>query len=267
MMEEEHRSGGTIRMELEQVRGWAREAGAIGRSYYNAVEARRKPDHSVVTAADIEIEQLLRARITAAYPAHGILGEEGSAVDTDAEYLWALDPIDGTGAFVSGLPIWGISIGLLQRGRPVLGCFYMPALDEWYEADIAGPALFNGTPIEVQQDDLLDSEAWICAPSNTHRRYAINYPGKVRSLGSMAAYVCYVARGNCAGALLGRPRLWDIAAGMAVLERAGGGARLLQSQTPLDLRAMLTGRPAPEPVVVGSPPALEMLLERVRVRG
>ncbi|MDP9310917.1 MAG: inositol monophosphatase [Chloroflexota bacterium] len=254
-------------MELEQVRAWAHEAGAIGLGYYNAVEVRRKPDRSVVTAADVEIEQLLRARIRDTYPQHGILGEEGSQHHTDAEYLWVIDPIDGTGAFVSGLPIWGISIGLLQRGHAVLGCFYMPVLDEWYEADLSGPALFNGQPIEVLRDGLLDSEAWICVPSNIHRRYSIDYPGKVRSLGSMAAYVSYVARGTAVGALLGRPKLWDIAAGMAVLERAGGGARLLHSQRPLDLRTMLAGQSAPEPVVVGSSPALDMLLKRIRIRG
>ena len=254
-------------MELEQVRAWAREAGEIGCKYYNTAEVRRKPDRSVVTAADVEIEQLLRARIRATYPQHGILGEEGGVHNTDAEYLWAIDPIDGTGAFVSGLPIWGISIGLLQQGHPILGCFYLPVLDEWYEADRRGPALFNGQPTEVMRENLLDSEAWICVPSNIHRRYSIHYPGKIRSLGSMAAYICYVARGTAAGALVGRPKLWDIAAGMAVLERAGGGARLLHSGQPLDLRTMLNGQSAPEPVVVGSPPALEMLLKRIRVRG
>jgi myo-inositol-1(or 4)-monophosphatase len=82
----------------------------------------------------------------------------------------------------------------------------------------------------------------------------------------MAAYVCYVARGTAAGALIGQPKLWDIAAGLAVLERAGGEARLLHSQTPLDLRAMVNGRSAPEPVVVGSPAAVEMLCKRIKLR-
>ncbi|HEX6289189.1 MAG TPA: inositol monophosphatase family protein [Herpetosiphonaceae bacterium] len=253
-------------MELQQIRTWAREAGAIGLKYYNAVEARRKPDRSYVTAADEEIERLLRTRIKASYPDHGVLGEEEGQHNIDAEYLWALDPIDGTGAFVSGLPIWGISIGLLRRGHPILGCFYMPVLNEWYEVDLEGPALFNGQPVEVMREGLLDPEAWICVPSNIHRRYTINYPGKVRSFGSMAAYVCYVARGIAAGALIGQPKLWDIAAGMAMLERAGGGARLLRSGAPLDLRQMLTGRAAPEPVVVGSPEAVELLLDRIKMR-
>lgn len=250
-------------MKIEQVRGWAQEAGAIALHYYNAVEARRKPDRSIVTAADEEIERLLRERIMAAYPEHGILGEEGQDHNREAEFVWALDPIDGTSAFVGGLPVWGISIGLLQRGHAVLGCFHMPALDEWYEAGLTGPARFNGEPIEVLRDGLLDSEAWICVPSNVHRRYRIEYPGKVRSLGSMAAYVCYTARGTAAGALVGQPKLWDIAAGLAILQRAGGGARLLVSGAPLDLRALMAGGPAPEPVIVGSPPALDMLRQRI----
>jgi myo-inositol-1(or 4)-monophosphatase len=254
------------RVNLEHVRTWAREGGEIALHYYNAVEAQRKPDRSFVTAADVEIEALLRKRIAATYPNHGILGEEDRPQHTDREFVWALDPIDGTGAFVDGIPIWGISIGLLRYSQPVLGCFYMPALDEWYEADLEGPALFNGQPIQVRTDDLLDSEAAICVPSNAHRRYTIDYPGKARSLGSTAAYMCYVARGKAVGALLGWPKLWDIAASMAILQRAGGDARLLFSNAPLDLLPMLSGKYAPEPVVVGSPPALDLLVERIRVR-
>lgn len=250
-------------MNLEQIRDWAREAGAIALAGYSKPEARRKPDHSYVTAADEAIEQLLRTRIKHAYPEHGIVGEEESDYHTDAEYLWALDPIDGTGAFVAGLPVWGISIGLLKRGRPVLGVFYLPALGEWYEAGLEGPARFNGQPIEVLHDRLLDSQSYICVPSDIHRRYRIDYPGKVRSLGSMAAYVCLVARGSAAGAVVGRPKLWDIAAGMAILERAGGELRLLPSGAPLDLGPMLAGSPAPSTVLAGSHAATTMLLERV----
>lgn len=252
-------------MRLDQIRAWAREAGAITLRHYNIAEARRKPDQSFVTAADEEIERFLRAQIAAAYPDHGIVGEEGRSVNSDAEYVWAIDPIDGTGSFVSGIPIWGISIGLLRRGQSVLGSFYMPLLNEWYEAGLDGPALFNGQPTEVRRDGLIDSEAWIAVPSNIHRRYRINYPGKVKSLGSMAAYVCYVARGSAVGALLGRPKLWDVAAGMAILERAGGAAHLLRSREPLDLQALLNGRYPPEPVIVGGPEALELLHERVRL--
>jgi fructose-1,6-bisphosphatase/inositol monophosphatase family enzyme len=250
-------------MDLEQVKAWAREAGQIALDGYSDPEVRRKPDHSFVTATDEAIEQLLRERINQAYPEHGIVGEEDSGFQTEAEYLWALDPIDGTGAFVAGLPIWGISIGLLQGGQPVLGVFYLPALGEWYEAGLDGPARFNGRPIEAMRERLLDSQSYICVPSDVHRHYRIDYPGKVRSLGSMAAYVCLVARGSAAGAVVGRPKLWDIAASMAILERAGGELRLLPSGALLDLGPMLAGAPAPSTVIAGAPAATTMLLERV----
>lgn len=252
-------------MNLEQVRTWARDGGQIALHYYNAVEAQRKPDHSFVTAADVEIEALLRARIREAYPEHGILGEEDRPYSTDAEYVWAIDPIDGTGSFVDGVPIWGISIGLLRYGEPVFGTFHMPAVNEWYEVDFDGPPLFNGQPIKVRTTDILDTEASIYTPSNAHRRYTIRYPGKVRALGSTAAHMCYVARGKAIGALLGWPKLWDIAAALAILRRAGGDARLL-SGAPLNLRSMLNGSYPPEPVIVGSPPALHELSERIHLR-
>lgn len=253
-------------MLVAQVHEWAHEAGRIALHYFNDVEARVKADRSVVTAADDEIEALLRERIGTAYPEHGIVGEEQGGTPADDDYLWALDPIDGTSSFVQGLPIWGISIGLLQRGVPVLGCFYMPLINEWYEVGLDGPAMFNGTPIQAATENLLHSEAWICVPSNSHRRYSIDFPGKTRSLGSMAAYLCYVARGTAAGALVGYPKIWDLTAGLAILRRAGGDVRLLQSGDPVDVEGLLRGRRLPEPIVAGSPPALAMLRDRVRRR-
>ena len=252
-------------MNLEQVHGWVEEAGRIALRYFNVVEARIKADRSVVTAADEEIEGYLRQCIADAYPDHGIIGEEQGGVPAGAEYLWAIDPIDGTSGFVQGLPTWGISLGLLHRGVPVLGCFHMPLIGEWYEAGLDGPAMFNGRPMSVASGDLLHGEAWICVPSNIHRRYRVDYPGKVRSLGSVAAYLCYVARGTAAGAVIGRPRIWDIAGGLAVLRRAGGDIEPLSGKTGFDLPAMLTGQGPREPLIAGSLAALRMLRQRVRL--
>src|SRR5919199_6491650 len=202
-------------MGIKVVHGWGGEGGNIAPHYLNALEARLNADGSAAPAAEEEIEFLLRRRIAAAYPDHAIIGEEQGGATPGAEYLWAIDPIDGTSAFVQGLPIWGISIGLLRHEQPILGCFYLPLLQEWYEAGLEGPATFNGTPIHVAHDNLLDSEAWLSVPSDSHRLYSIDYPGKTRSLGSMAASLCYVARGTAAGALPGRAHILDIAAGPA----------------------------------------------------
>src|SRR5580765_3749346 len=123
-------------MQLQEVQGWVAEAGAIALRHFNAVEAHAKADRSVVTAADVEIEVFIRERIRGAYPGHGIIGEEQGQTPPGAEYLWAIDPIDGTSGFVQGLPVWGISVGLLHQGIPIRGCFHLRPLGEWYEGDV-----------------------------------------------------------------------------------------------------------------------------------
>jgi myo-inositol-1(or 4)-monophosphatase len=80
----------------------------------------------------------------------------------------------------------------------------------------------------------------------------------------MAAYLCYVARGTATGALVGRAAIWDIAAGLAILRRAGGDLHHLGSGTVIDLNSMLTGRPPGEPLIAGSPAAIRLLRERIR---
>ncbi|MDT8345657.1 MAG: inositol monophosphatase family protein [Thermohalobaculum sp.] len=93
-----------------------------------AVEA--KADESPVTVADRETEAAIRAEIARRFPGHGILGEEYGRAGLDAEFVWVVDPIDGTKSFISGHPMWGILLGLLHRGVPVVGCVGMPALGE-----------------------------------------------------------------------------------------------------------------------------------------
>lgn len=106
-------------------------AGAIIRPHFRAplcVEA--KGDDSPVTIADRDAEAALRALILSHFPAHGVMGEEHGTLNGEAEYLWVLDPIDGTRAFVTGRPLFGTLIGLLHRGRPVLGVIDQPVTGE-----------------------------------------------------------------------------------------------------------------------------------------
>lgn len=89
-----------------------------------------KADESPVTIADREVETALRARIAEQYPAHGIWGEEFGKVAQDAEFVWSIDPIDGTRSFITGHPLWGTLLALLHHGRPVLGVIDIPATGE-----------------------------------------------------------------------------------------------------------------------------------------
>jgi inositol-phosphate phosphatase/L-galactose 1-phosphate phosphatase/histidinol-phosphatase len=109
----------------------AQAARAIVRPYFRQpVGIEQKADDSPVTVADREAEAAMRALIAESFPAHGIIGEEHGAVRRDADYVWILDPIDGTKRFITGHPQFGTLIGLLHRGEPILGLIDMPAMDE-----------------------------------------------------------------------------------------------------------------------------------------
>ena len=123
-----------------------------------------KSDASPVTIADRETENVLRDRIDATFPDHGIFGEEFGKVRIDAEYVWVLDPIDGTKTFITGKPLFGTLIGLLYRGKPVIGICDMPALNERWIGKLGRQTLFNGLPAHVRKCSKLE-DAWLYATS------------------------------------------------------------------------------------------------------
>ncbi|MCY3921219.1 MAG: histidinol-phosphatase [Chloroflexota bacterium] len=103
---------------------------AIRPWFRSELDVERKGDGSPVTQADRSAEQAIRERISDLYPDHGVMGEEFGSERTDSEWVWVIDPIDGTGAFVSGLPTFGTLIALVQDGKPVLGVLDQPILRE-----------------------------------------------------------------------------------------------------------------------------------------
>ncbi len=120
------------------------------RYFRTGVTVDDKSDLSPVTIADREAETAMRELLTREVPDHGVFGEEHGAVRTDAEYVWVLDPIDGTKAFITGLPLFGTLIGLFHKGKPVLGIIDQPILQErWLGVDGERSTL-NGKPISVR---------------------------------------------------------------------------------------------------------------------
>lgn len=222
-------------IDMDEVRGWAVTAGQVARSYFNQVSSRRKADRSFVTDADEAIERQLVAQISARYPDHGILGEEHASSHLDREFVWVLDPIDGTASFVAGLGSWCVSIGLLCEGEPLLGVIHMPLLDDTYHAERGTGAFLNDHPIQVISPTTWESETWLATPATLHRRYDLDFVGKTRVLGSTAAQMCYVARGSALGALLVDARSWDVAAGLVIADESGA------TVAPLDPAIEVTG--------------------------
>ena len=108
-----------------------------------------KPDLSPVTIADRDAEAAMRRLIAARFPDHGIIGEEFGREREDAEFVWVLDPIDGTKSFISGVPLFGTLIALARRGRPILGIIDQPISRERWIGAAGRPTLFNGAPVRV----------------------------------------------------------------------------------------------------------------------
>ena len=114
--------------------------------FRRAIDVETKPDATPVTIADRGIEEAMRAILAERHPAAGVFGEEMGADRSDARDIWVLDPIDGTGAFVTGSPLFGILIGLLRDGEPIVGVIDIPVLGERWTAVKGGGARLNGAP-------------------------------------------------------------------------------------------------------------------------
>jgi inositol-phosphate phosphatase/L-galactose 1-phosphate phosphatase/histidinol-phosphatase len=110
-----------------------------------------KADESPVTVADRTAEARIREMIEARYPDHGIAGEEYGRVRMDADYVWSLDPVDGTKAFISGSPLFGTLVALLRNGVPVLGVVDVPAMKERWIGGEDLPARLNGKPVKTRR--------------------------------------------------------------------------------------------------------------------
>lgn len=124
-----------------------------------------KADDTPVTIADREVEAAMRAIIAAEQPGHGIFGEEHGRTNCDAEWVWVLDPIDGTASFITGVPSFGTLISLFHRGRPVLGIIDQAILNERWLGVEGRPTTLNGAPARVRDcPDLAHAYAFTTAP-------------------------------------------------------------------------------------------------------
>ena len=131
-------------------------AGKVIRPYFRKPLAiRDKTDLSPVTAADRESEEVMRALIERHFPEHGILGEEFGSVREDAEFVWVLDPIDGTKSFISGVPLFGTLIALTRDRRPVLGVIDQPISRERWTGASGRPTTLNGASIHCRACPML----------------------------------------------------------------------------------------------------------------
>lgn len=132
--------------------GMADASGPILLRYFRTnIRAEDKADATPVTIADREVESTLRSMIEAEYPDHGVEGEEFGKIRPGAEYVWVIDPIDGTNGFITGKPLFGTLIGCVHNGVPILGLIDHPALGERWIGGAGLPTTFNGKRVRARR--------------------------------------------------------------------------------------------------------------------
>jgi len=210
---------------------------------FGQAQADVKADGSLVTASDRWSDDALRTAIRQQFPDHGVLSEEVEHIFPATDWCWIIDPIDGTTNFTRGIPIWGISLGLLYRGVPVFGYVAMPPLQQsfyGYWPGVSGlqmpqGACFNGRPIHTSTAEPGTQQFFsLCARSTQVMKHP--FPCKIRMLGSAAYNVLLVAGGWAVGGVEATPKIWDIAAVWAILQAAGGTWVPLDDQAPFPLQ-------------------------------
>ncbi len=214
------------RLTADALGAMAVEAGRLAMSHFGRVRPEAKPDGTLVTRADLEVQDLLVKRLRELEPdpsALGILGEERGLSDgLDARTLAIIDPIDGTTSFTTGLWFWGISIGIMERGRPVAGVFHVPAMGLTYLVGRDGPVFLGHEPLPRLVPHPWSRFSQVAVTSDLLSSRPVAMPGKIRSLGSIAHHLCLVASGRVQAAVVTRSHLWDLAAAAAMVSRAGG---------------------------------------------
>lgn len=211
----------------------ARLAGQRAMEELRYITRSIKNGNEMVTQADPICQKIIIDRIREAYPDHGFLAEEGAegkplkmSPRGTENIWWIIDPIDGTNNYSHGLLCFSVSIAAFCDGRPVVAVIFDPASESMFTAVSDGDAQLNSTRIATSEDGI-DKFAQFGIDSSPHplTNDAIGKlfgQCRIRCLGSTALHLAYVARGALIGAVTTSARLWDIAAGVLLIERAGG---------------------------------------------
>lgn len=219
---------------LEQVGQLVRAAAIqelMGR--FESVGSDVKADGSLITAADLAMQDRLQRELGAHWPHYALLGEEMNAAEqqrllaSPGAGLWCLDPLDGTGNFAAGIPFFAVSLALIFAGAVQAAVVYDPVRDECFSALRGEGAWLNGRPLSAAGSPAALEEAMAMVdlkrlPAALIRTIASRSPVRSqRSFGSVALDWCWIARNRCQVYLHGGQRLWDYAAGRLILSESG----------------------------------------------
>lgn len=190
-----------------------------------------------VSEADHESDKLLKREIQKKFPEHRILSEESVTPDQETSRLtWVLDPLDGTTNFINKLPVFAVSVAVLDGNRPIAGSIFIPSVQSEegmvFHASVGSGAKCDGTPIDLE--GTFPSNRLVALPANFWSRMKPPLPGKprssfpqgeIRNTGSIAYELAMVTNGVFQYAVFNGPKIWDVAAGLLIVKESGQSVR------------------------------------------
>lgn len=227
-----HRAMEVTAETLAKIEEIMRESGRRVRDAHGFSIETKGSRENIVTSADIENERFLREELTALVPGSAFMGEEGDEASLrDSEWVWIVDPIDGTANFSRGIPMCAVSVALFRDAEPYAGWVINPFMDRLYSAVVGRGAFLDGRRIRASDrgfEDCILSTAWCCYGKELSPQvFEVSerlYPriNDIRRIGTAALELCLAAEG--AADLYFEIRLspWDYAAGLVILREAGG---------------------------------------------
>ncbi len=218
----------------------ARESGEILLDYFRRpdIKTNYKPDHSIVTEADVAVDRHISQAIHAEFPDDALLSEElqpdfsPSGSNTS---FWIVDPLDGTTNFSLGLHHWGISLVRVEDGFPTLAVQFFPFLDEIYTVQKGSGVFLNETRIQVSPPNPADRTTFFSCCSRTIKNYQVSIPYKIRIFGSATYSFCSLARGNALISFEAKAKIWDFAGAWLMIPEAGGCIEIFDYREPFPL--------------------------------
>lgn len=255
-----------INTDLAFAKDLARDAATVARARHASATAQEKSNKSFVTDLDIDLERMIRARIEATFPDDALTGEELAPGGGGGPRRWCIDPIDGTGNLVHGLPLWAISIGLIDDGEPTLGVIAVPPTGELFWAHKGKGAWRDDVAIRANDSAAFHEHENVSISTNALRAIdPRSIPGRIRDIGTACCELAFVACGRLRASIFLGEQAHDLAAGAVIAAEAGCVFATIDGQA-LSTREFVSKTPVRIPTLIAPPGrmvALHGLLQRL----
>ena len=200
-------------------------AGEEALSFYGKGRFNVQFDEALITEAELHLMEFFQAQLNAQFPEHQVFAntqEIKEYTHEEKRYVWIFDALDGVANFQAGIPIWGMSLALMDNFWPVFGVFCLPSTGDVFHARAGHKAYWGDVEINARRQSTINDESLLLTYSRFHQHYRPTFPGKIRSLGCAAAHICYVAMGRAEAAIIAHETYQDLAAASVIIEAAGG---------------------------------------------